>query len=114
MSAGDNLSKKQFRTVYHGVEDPSVIPAIQREGLRPMYHSEVYTSPSRSFAGSFGDHVVQLRVPADMLHEPGPGDPRRGDTRLLQSGPIPPEHIVKWHVRRGNHRPGFDPYTPEV
>lgn len=108
-----NLNPQQFRTVYHGVEDPENIPAIVREGLKPMYHPEVYTSPSKHFAGGFGDHVVKLRVPVDLVHEPGPEDVRRGDHRVLQSGPIPPEHIVGWFKRRGNHRPGFDPYTPE-
>ena len=107
------LNPQQFRTVYHGVEDPANIPAIQREGLRATYEPYVYTSTSRADAGGYGDHVVQLKVPADMLH--APTDPaRRGDPRMQVSGPIPPEHIVKWHVRRGNHRPGFDPYTPEV
>lgn len=88
-----DLNPEQFRTVYHGVYDPKMLPKIQKEGLRPMRLKEVYTSPDFKTAGFFGTkHVLEVQVhPSEIISE-SPGS--------VLSGAIPPERIVKVHERR--------------
>jgi RNA:NAD 2'-phosphotransferase (TPT1/KptA family) len=88
----ENLNREQFRTVYHGVEDPNVLPNIQKEGLRPGRLPEVYTSHDFDTAAKFGtQHVLEVHVhPSEIISE---------TPSVVTTGPIAPDRIVKVHER---------------
>lgn len=88
----ENLNPDQFRTVYHGIENPDDLPKIQREGLRPGRLPEVYTSPDFDTAAQFGTrHVLEVRVHPSEIQVDSPSS--------VATGPIPPERIVRVHER---------------
>ena len=90
----DHMSQ-QLRTVYHGVFHDDALPAIQKEGLRPMRLSNVYTSPDFPTAATFGKHhVVEVGVHPSQIVGEEPGS--------VVTGPIPPEQIKKVHTRSDN------------
>jgi RNA:NAD 2'-phosphotransferase (TPT1/KptA family) len=86
------LNPAQFRTLYHGVEDPEALSKIQREGLRPGRLPDVHSSPDFDTAAQFGTrHVLEVQV--------HPSEIRVDSPRNVTTGPIPPERIVKVHER---------------
>jgi hypothetical protein len=87
-----NLNPDQFRTVFHGVYDPEVLPKIREEGLQPKRLPEVYTSPDFHTATMFAKkHVLEVKLhPSEVLTD---------TPHSVTSGPIPPERIVKVHER---------------
>lgn len=84
-------------SLYHGT-DPGSLPAIRREGLRPMGRQYVHLSADRATAREVGrrkaDGPAILVVEARRAHEDGVGF-YAGNEKVWLADPVPPAYLER-------------------